>query len=115
MKCPKCKKLVSITKPLKPQEDAIVCLYCNHTIASEFITWKDGKFRFNVLGEVTAKHCCIPPRLLMKEQQTSVLDLVKLKETAIRIIRREPNLHCICTEFCIADEDIRIEVVLETT
>ena len=113
MNCPECGKIVPITKVVKPTDDALSCVYCHHVIPSESITWSDGKFHFIILGDVKNPKCPVSPRILMKEQIISVLDIKKIRATAIKIINREPNLRCICSEFFIQDSDIRVEILLE--
>ena len=113
MKCPNCSKLLPITKILKPSKDAVVCIYCYGIIPSEDIAWSDGKFHFTVLGHVVSDTCRVAPRVLMKEQTALILDIQKIRATAIKIIRQEPNLRCICGEFAIKDSDIAVEVLTE--
>ncbi len=113
MNCPKCNKVVPITKVLQPKGDAIVCAYCQEIIPVESIVWSDGKFHFVILGDVTAIKLANGPRVLMQDQSASVLDIQKIRSTATRIIYREPNLRCICSEFMIKDSNIRVELLLE--
>jgi hypothetical protein len=113
MKCPNCDKILPITKPLKAVQDEVVCVYCHGIIPSEAIAWSDGKFHFTVLGYVVSSSCKVAPRVLMKEQTASVLDINKLRAKAIKIIRQEPNLRCVCGEFDIKDSDIAIELLAE--
>lgn len=111
MTCPECGKVIAFTKPLKATDDAVTCMYCHQVIPAESIVWSDGKFHFDILGDVTLIK--IAPRVLMKNQTTTVLDLRKLLAQATSIIFKEPNLQCICSEFFIQDSDIRIEVLTE--
>jgi len=114
MNCPECGKVLAITKILQPINDTVICSYCTHAIPSEDIVWKsDGKFHFNILGDVVADNCNVAPRLLLEEQTIKVLDIRRIRATAIRIIRREPNYRCICSEFFIEDKDIRIDILQE--
>jgi hypothetical protein len=113
MNCPKCGKVMPITKKVEPINDAVACTYCRHVVPAELMVWSDGKFHFTVLGDVTNPQCRVKPRILMKEQTAIVLDIPKLKAIAIQIINREPNLRCICGEFEIKDSDIRIELLTE--
>lgn len=112
MNCPSCHKVVPITQTVQPKEDAITCPYCFRVIPSESIVWKDGEFHFNIIGDVKAIK--ISPRLLLKNQSTKVLDLKKVLQTAKNIISKEPNIRCICNEFAIADNDIRVELITES-
>ena len=113
MKCPQCNKTVPIIRKLQPKDDAVACVYCKHVIPAELIVWSDGKFHFDVLGDVTSPKCPVKPRVLMREQSIAVLDIPKMRATAIRIINEEPNLRCICQEFYIEDSDIRVELLIE--
>jgi len=113
MKCPKCSKIVPITKVLQPKDDAVTCVYCGHVIPAESLIWSDGKFHFTVLGDVSSIKLQNGPRVLMREQTATVLDIRKIRAIAIKIINEEPNLRCICSEFAIQDSDIRVEVLTE--
>ena len=113
MKCPECNKIVPIIKVLQSHDDAIKCVYCHYIILTESIVWSDGKFHFTILGDVNTIKLQNGPRILMKEQVTSTLDIKKIRTTAIEIINREPNLRCICSEFQIQDSDIRVELLME--
>lgn len=113
MKCSECGKTVPITKVLQPKDDAVTCMYCGYVIPAESLTWSDGKFHFTVLGDVASIKLINGPRVLMREQVVKTLDIRKLRAAAIKIIRREPNLRCVCGEFQIQDSDIRIELLPE--
>lgn len=113
MKCPQCSKIVPIIRTVQPKGDAVTCVYCKHVIPAELMVWSDGKFHFTILGDVTNPRCPVKPRILMNEQSIEVLDIPKIRETAIRIINKEPNLRCICGEFDIKDSDIRVELLME--
>jgi len=113
MKCPKCGKVVPITKVLQPKDDAVTCTYCNHVIPAESLIWSDGKFHFVILGDVSSIELQNGARVLMKDQTASVLDIRKIRTVAIKIINQEPNLRCVCSEFQIQDSDIRVEVLIE--
>jgi len=113
MNCPQCGKTVPIIKKIRPVGDAVTCVYCKHVIPAELMVWSDGKFHFTILGDVKNPRCPVQPRVLMKEQSASVLDIPKIRAMAIKIINREPNLRCICGEFDIKDSDIRVELLTE--
>lgn len=112
MNCPKCDKTVPITKVLTAKDDAVICVYCNHVIPAEDIAWSDGKFHFNVLGEVRAIK--VKPRELLKDQIVPILDFTKMLAKARKIIKDEPNIRCLCGEFAITEDDVRIELLLES-
>jgi len=113
MNCPKCGKVLAITKIVEPTKDAVTCIYCAHVIPAESLTWEDGRFHFRVIGDVTAPKCNISPRVLMEHQDAAQLDLRKLTQTAIQIINRQPNLRCVCGEFMIDNSHIRVELLDE--
>ena len=114
MNCPKCGKVVPITRVLEPENDAVTCAYCSHVIPAESLTWEDGRFHFQIIGDVTAPKCNISPRILMHHQDAAKLDLRHLRSEAINIINRQPNLRCVCQEFMIKDSDIRVDLLDET-
>ena len=68
MNCPKCNRIIPITKILQPTDDTVMCVICHNIISTESIVWADGNFHFIVLGDVTSKSCRLSPRILMKEQ-----------------------------------------------
>ena len=111
MKCKHCKKTLAITKPLPATGDAVACTYCNGINPVEEIAWTDGKFRFRVLGDVPLMK--VAPRILMHTQSAKTLDIRSIREKAIDIVNRTPNIKCICQEFMINPEDIRVEIVPE--
>lgn len=113
MKCPKCERKLAITKVIKPSEDGVVCVHCHHVVPSHSITWSDGLFHFNVVGNVNDKKSAISPRLLMENQTIKTLDLGKIRERAKHIISEQPNLRAICQEFFIGTSDIFIELIQE--
>ena len=113
VKCFECDKVIPITRELKPTDDAVSCVYCNNVIPTEDMTWEDGKFHFNILGDVTSINLEFGPRKLMRNQKTTTLDIRKILTQAKRYIRSEPNINCVCGEFDIKDSDIRLELLLE--
>ena len=113
MNCPKCSKIIPITKPLEAKEDTVICAFCQHVISTETIVWADGKFHFRVMGDVTSIR--VQPRVLMDNQAVSVFDAEKILKKAKKIIFEQPNLKCICGEFQIRDSHIRIELLPEKT
>jgi hypothetical protein len=113
VKCSKCDKVIPITRELKPTDDAVTCVYCNNVIPTEDITWEDGTFHFNIVGDVTAIPLEFGARKLMQNQQAKILDIRKILAQAKREINEQPNINCICGEFAIKDSDIRLELLLE--
>ena len=113
MNCPKCDKVLAITKVLEAKNDAITCVYCNNIVSSQEIVWKDGKFHFRILGNVTTIK--ITPRVLMDNQSASKLDVRKILSQARGYIKQEPNIKCICGEFMIKEDDISVDILMETT
>ncbi len=113
MNCPKCKKIIPITKPLEAKEDTIMCVFCQHIIPTEAIVWADGKFHFRVVGDVVSIR--IQPRVLMDNQAVSVFNLETILKKAKKIIFEQPNLRAVCSEFFIRDSHIRVELLPEKT
>ncbi len=113
MNCPKCNKVIPIIRVIKSIDDAVNCIYCEHVIASETLVWKDGKFHFDILGDVSVIKLQHGPRKLMKNQSAKILDIRKILAKAKKYIREEPNINCVCSEFFITDNDIRLELLLE--
>jgi hypothetical protein len=103
--------VVPITKVLQAKDDAVICVYCNRVIPVEEIVWSDGVFHFDVIGNVTVIK--VQPRVLLRDQMAPILDFSKILDKAKKIIKSEPNIRCICGEFAIGDDDIRVELILE--
>lgn len=113
MNCPECNKVVPITRVVKAEGDALSCVYCNQVIPSESLIWSDGKFHFNILGDVRLIQLQFGPRVLLSNQSAKVLDIPKILDRAKKIIRGEPNINCVCSEFYIQDSDIKLDLILE--
>lgn len=111
MICPKCSKILPISKIAAPTGEAIVCAYCGEVVPSEKIAWKDGLFHFRIIGEV--RKMKIPPRVLLDKQTSKKLDVKIILQRAKDVIRKEPNLNAICQEFMIDDADINFELIPE--
>ena len=111
MNCWNCGKVLPITKPLKPKDDVLVCYYCNATTNSSQLSWSDGKFHFNIVGDVRVEN--ISPKVILKNQKAKVLDLDKIRRKSLTYIKQEPNLRAICGEFDIKSSDVRIEILKE--
>ena len=80
-------------------------------IPTEKIVWSDGLFHFHIIG--ICPDVKISPRLLMKNQTVKKLDLAKVLSKALSLIKKEPNLRAICSEFQIDDSRIHVELVQE--
>lgn len=77
----------------------------------ENVAWSDGRFHFNIIGEVADSK--ISPRILMRDQTTTLLDCDKIHKKAVDIIFKEPNLRAICSEFFIGETNISIQLITE--
>lgn len=111
MNCNKCDKVLAITRTLKPTEDAIVCRYCNTVVDVKNIVWSDGKFHFNIMGEVPVDG--ISPKIILNNQVSKEFDAQKILSRAQSYVKSEPNLKARCGEFGITDNDMQVVLLHE--
>ena len=111
MNCPQCDKIIPITKAIQATGDAVQCIYCHAVVPSEKLTWTDGEFHFNIMGDVTVMP--IAPQILLRNQSTKILDINAILARAKKIIKSEPNIYCLVREFDIREIDYRLELLKE--